>query len=95
MVIDRLFRALEWVGAISLFLVMSLTVVDIVGRYMLNSPLPGSIELTRIGIAIVVFCALQSLTARRGHVLFGLGDSHPDELLTQFVVGLALYFPLH
>lgn len=65
---DRLFRFLEWFGAISLFFVMALTVVDVFGRYLLNSPLPGSIELTRVGIAVVVFCALPSITARRGHV---------------------------
>ena len=93
------FRFLEWVGAAALFAVMSLTVVDVVGRYFLNSPLPGSIELTRVGIAIVVFCALPSLTARRGHVSVDLFESRlPPAMvraservfLVLFAVGLAV-----
>lgn len=95
---DRLLRILEWIGAASLFAVMSLTVADVLGRYLFNSPLPGSIELTRIGIAVVMFCALPALTARRGHVSVDLfeGAMAPafrfaaDRLfLALFAIGLA------
>ena len=70
-----MFKCLEWIGAMSLLFVMSLTVVDVFGRYLLNSPLPGSIELTRIGIAVVVFCALPTITVGRGHVCVDLFES--------------------
>lgn len=54
-------------GAILLFLV-ALTCVDVVGRYGFNAPAPGGFELTQLGVAALVFCALPLTTERRGHV---------------------------
>lgn len=63
--LDRSLGALA--GALVLSLV-ALTCVDVVGRYLLNAPLAGAFELTQLGVAALVFCALPLTTERGGHV---------------------------
>lgn len=50
-------------GAI-LFVLMSLTVIDVAGRYVLNAPLPAGYELVQIGMALLVFLVVPVVTAR-------------------------------
>jgi TRAP-type C4-dicarboxylate transport system permease small subunit len=50
-------------GAI-LFLLMTLTVADVVGRYALNAPLPAGYELVQVGMALLVFLVVPVVTAR-------------------------------
>ncbi|MEM0908528.1 MAG: TRAP transporter small permease [Pseudomonadota bacterium] len=49
-----------------------LTVVDVVGRYVFNAPLPGAFEATEIMLALAIFAGLPIVTARRDHVRVGL-----------------------
>lgn len=43
---DRVERLFTWIGISALFLMVCITVVDTTGRYLFNSPLPGSYEVT-------------------------------------------------
>ena len=70
----RVGQWLEWAGAGALSLLAALTVVDVVGRYALNAPLPGSTELTEFGVALVVFAAAPGVCWRGGHVVVDLAD---------------------
>lgn len=79
-------RAIEWtLGAlcgIVLFIMMALTCVDVVGRYLLNRPVPGGLEMIEILVAATVFAALPLVTLREGHVTVDLLDAvSPDWLL--------------
>lgn len=67
-------RATEAVSLCALSFVVGLTVVDVVGRYFLNSPLNGATELTEFGIALTVFSALPAVTWNRGHIAVDLLD---------------------
>jgi TRAP-type C4-dicarboxylate transport system permease small subunit len=53
---------------------MGLTRVDVVGRYLFNSPLHGGTELTEIGLAVMVFAAMPVVTWRGGHIVVDLLD---------------------
>ncbi|TPW31049.1 TRAP transporter small permease [Martelella alba] len=44
------------------------TVVDVVGRYLFNAPLPGAFELTQVLLADLVLAGLPITTLRGGHV---------------------------
>lgn len=55
---DRAAAAFGIVAAILLMLMMLVTFVDVVGRYLFNSPLPGGFELTEIMLAVLVFAGL-------------------------------------
>lgn len=55
-------------GALVLFTMMILTVVDVVGRYFLNSPVPGSAEATELLLAVAVFAGIPIAALRGEHI---------------------------
>lgn len=65
-------RLLQLVAALLLLVMMTVTFVDVIGRYVFNSPLPGAFELTEVLLALVVFVGLPIVTARREHVTVDL-----------------------
>lgn len=67
-------RALGRLSAAMLFAMMALTFVDVIGRYVVNSPLLGAYELTEVLLALVVFGAVPLVTARNAHVTTALFD---------------------
>lgn len=46
------------VGMLSIFILLILTVADVVGRFVFNHPIPGTFELTKILFAVSVFFSL-------------------------------------
>ena len=60
-------RTLGFFAAAVLFLMMIVTAVDVVGRYFFNKPLAGGFEITEIGLALLIYCALPLVSARREH----------------------------
>lgn len=46
----------------------AVTVVDVVGRYVFNSPLSGGMELTELLVMGVVFAGLPAITLDDGHI---------------------------
>lgn len=61
-------------SAVTLFGMMALTVADVIGRYILNSPVHGAYELTEVLLALVVFGAAPLVTGRGTHVTTALFD---------------------
>lgn len=61
-------RTLGVAAAIILLALVSITCVDVVGRYFLNAPLDGAFEMTEILLVALVFAALPLATERREHV---------------------------
>lgn len=53
--LDRVVISLNAMGTIVIILMMLLICADVVGRNLLNSSLPGVVELTELGIVSVVF----------------------------------------
>ncbi|GAA0691373.1 hypothetical protein GCM10009104_17820 [Marinobacterium maritimum] len=90
---------LEVVSASVLFFLMALTCVDVLGRYLFNSPLHGGTEMTEIGLAVMVFAAMPVITWRGGHIVVDLLDrflgSKIVKVLSLFaalVMSSSLYF---
>jgi len=73
------FRWLDWtLGlaiAATLFSMMWITFVDVVGRYVFNHPLQGAYEITELSLAILVFGGLPLVTERQEHVATPLFDN--------------------
>lgn len=103
-VLGSLERVLSLFVAADLFCMMVLRCVDVVGRYGLNAPVPGTSELTGLGLGVLIFGALPIVTAHSEHVSIGLLDmivgvrSRPIEkvflLTTSLLVLAALAFRL-
>jgi TRAP-type transport system small permease protein len=60
------------IAAAILFAMMAVTAVDVVGRYLFNSPLQGGYEFTQLLMLSLVFAGLPTVTRRSDHVTVGL-----------------------
>ncbi|MBS98056.1 MAG: hypothetical protein CMI01_05205 [Oceanospirillaceae bacterium] len=91
--------ALELVAAVVLFSLMAITCVDVAGRYLFSNSLDGATELTRIGLAIMIFAELPVVTWRGGHIVVDLLDRVLGNkivkalgLLAALVISSSMYF---
>ena len=62
------YRALAAIAALLIALMIGVTCIDVIGRYLLDRPFGGAYELTQILLAAQVFVALPLTTADGGHV---------------------------
>ena len=91
--------SLNVLASVTLFTLMLITCVDVVGRYIFNKPLVGSTELTEIAVGIIVFAVFPIISWRREHVVVDILDNFISPLfdlirsfLINIVSAIALYF---
>ena len=60
---------------VTVYGMMTLTFIDVAGRYLFNSPLGGAKALTEILLALMVFGAAPLVTATRSHITTALFES--------------------
>lgn len=65
-------RALEAIMAIFLLSMALITVIDVVGRYLLNAPLTGGYEIVQYLMALSVFASLPLATRAENHLTVSL-----------------------
>jgi TRAP-type transport system small permease protein len=69
--LKRLLEALCGVlAATALFAIMALTLVDVSGRKLISTSVPGSLELTELLMVVVIFAGLPLVSLRGEHVVF-------------------------
>lgn len=90
---------LEACAALVLFALMTLTCMDVIGRYFFGNAVDGAVELTEIGLAILVFAEMPIVTWRAGHVVVDILDSFISNkvmrvlgLLSALLISGGLYF---
>lgn len=93
------YRVLAGVSALLILMLIGVTCLDVVGRYLLNRPFGGAYELTQILLAALVFVALPLTSADGGHVevdlalhLFPRGLQHALGRLAGIVSAVILVF---
>ena len=59
----------------ALFAIMILTLVDVSGRKLLSSSVPGSLELTELLLVVVIFAGLPLVALAGEHVVFDSFDA--------------------
>jgi TRAP-type C4-dicarboxylate transport system permease small subunit len=57
-----------YLSAAALFLMMMLTTADVIGRYILNSPIKGTQDLVELGLVVCAFAGLGYVTLHRQHI---------------------------
>jgi TRAP-type C4-dicarboxylate transport system permease small subunit len=67
--------ALGVTSATVLFLMMLLTALDVVGRYVFNRPLNGAFEVTEMMLAALIYCGLPLVSQQRGHIVIDTFDT--------------------
>ena len=68
-------QALIFFASITLFVIMWLTVVDVVARDAFDVSITGLFEVTEVLMGILVFAGVPIITARDGHVAVTLMDT--------------------
>jgi TRAP-type C4-dicarboxylate transport system permease small subunit len=58
------------IAATALFAIMALTLVDVSGRKLISSSVPGSLELTELLMVVVIFAGLPLVSLKGEHVVF-------------------------
>lgn len=57
-------------AALALFAIMALTLVDVSGRKLLSSSVPGSLEVTELLLVAVIFAGMPLVSLKGEHVVF-------------------------
>ncbi|MDQ2093126.1 TRAP transporter small permease [Rhodobacteraceae bacterium 10Alg 79] len=85
------------IGGVLLLAMMGLTVCDVIGRYLFNSPIKGASELTELLLCAVIFVGLGAVSLAEDHVTVDLLTEkmpqavHPSrQALTGALSGLIL-----
>lgn len=60
------------IGVVAAGLMMMLTVVDVILRYLINKSFYGTIEVTQFMLAVVIFAGLALVTRDRSHIVVSL-----------------------
>ena len=68
-------HAVRWLVATALFVMMVITCLDVIGRYVVSRPFPGSAELVQYLMITAVFAALPVVTLRGEHINISLLDA--------------------
>jgi TRAP-type C4-dicarboxylate transport system permease small subunit len=75
-------------SALALFILMGLTLVDVIGRKWFNNSLTGALELTEILMVLVIFGSLPLVSWRDEHVVFNTFDALLPEAVRQWQLRL-------
>ncbi len=90
------------IAAALLFVLMTVTCLDVIGRYVFERPLSGAFELSEIILSMIVYAALPLITLNKEHVTIDLLDRYIPEkavgalrllinLMTAAVLSLVTY----
>ncbi len=58
------------IAALALFAIMALTLVDVSGRKLISTSLPGALEVTELLMVAVIFAGLPLVSLQGEHVIF-------------------------
>jgi len=90
---------LNLIASVTLFSLMVITCVDVIGRYVFNAPLSGSIELTEMALGILVFSVFPVNAWRNEHIVVDMLDKFTPPIvhllrtvLLNVVAAIALFF---
>ncbi|MFL0808187.1 MAG: TRAP transporter small permease [Oceanobacter sp.] len=90
---------LEAFAALILMALMFLTCADVLGRYLFDNAVDGSVELTELAIALIVFAEMPVITWRGTHVIVDILDKWLGKTLvfilsvvSSLLISASLYF---
>lgn len=74
--LNRTTSILETIASVLIVIMMLLTFVDVVGRYLLSAPIFGATEMVSALLALIIFSGLGVTNARDQHIVVELFDIH-------------------
>src|SRR5689334_5814517 len=86
---DRLQRIQLWLAAVSLIILMMVTVLDVFMRYVFNHPLRASLDTVEVMLLVFVFNGMPAAFFGRRHVIIDLLDGTFGPRITAALIGIA------
>ena len=81
-----------------LTILVLITVIDVLGRYLLSLPLPGTTEITEIILGILIYIGLPYITRDEEHVTVSLFSNYFNnsiikiqKIVVNFIVSIILF----
>lgn len=62
-------RIMSNISATMMLLLTAVTIIDVVGRFFLNKPLPGTIEITELSLVLIVYFAFGYTEQYEEHIV--------------------------
>ncbi|SLN71160.1 TRAP transporter small permease subunit [Oceanibacterium hippocampi] len=94
--IGLLVRAAFTLASIAMLAIMAIGTIDVIGTYLLHSPVPAGLELQEVLLVLVIFLGLGHAQSRREHIevdiitsMMGVGIRRWFELFALFAGALA------
>ena len=95
-IVKAVTQVLAVVAASALSLIVLLTVVDVLSRFVLNKPIKGTVELTQIMTILLTFLVMAYVTRKQRHICLDLLVSRlplqKRAILESFTLLLSLFF---
>lgn len=66
--ITKITKFLHMISCVILFGLMFLTIFDVIGRFFFNAPIKGTMELTKLSVALMVFLSLGYAQVKGDHL---------------------------
>ena len=89
--LNRLRFAIGGVCGMLVLGLMLITVIDVIGRYILARPLPGASEMTELALAVLIYAGLPAVCLDDGHISVEmLVDNMPDRVKTLHLLCMRL-----
>jgi TRAP-type C4-dicarboxylate transport system permease small subunit len=85
-------KKIHYFGMVFALLMMLLTTVHAVGRYLLGLPLPGLVELSSYMLVTMIFLTAPYTALRKGHIAIGVLVDRLSER-TQAIIDIFIYLP--
>ena len=87
---EAILKKIHYVGMVFALLMMILTTVHAVGRYLFGLPVPGLVELSSYMMVTMIFLTAPYTALMKGHISIGvLVDSFPKRI--QAIIDIFIY----
>lgn len=83
--LKKALTTLETISCVVIFIMMVLTFVDVIGRYVFHKPIFGGTEIISALLALTIFSGLGVINARDDHITVELFEGPFRRLLTPIV----------
>lgn len=88
-VLERVSTFVAWIGGVALILMMLHISVEVVARYIFNSPLHGTVEIVSAYYMVaVVFLPLAMIERLNGHIVVELLTQHLPRRAQSILIGI-------
>ena len=87
---EAILKAIHYIGMVFALMMMMLTTVHAVGRYLFGLPVPGLVELSSYMMVTMIFLTAPYTALRKGHISIGvIVDSLSKR--TQAIIDIFIY----